>query len=141
VLALTVGQDAHLAAVGRAAHDLEPAVGIGHVQQRAVGHPDRTGVVAVAAGHDVQRTTADIHHGDLMGVQRIGQERTVDRQARTIGCPGHALDVVAGRRDRAGHGHARFAGRASPPGHGRLDDPDLGPASAPRQEGQSQPVG
>ena len=60
VLALAVGEDDAVTAIRGAAHDLEPPVGVGHVDQRPVGQPLRAGVVAALARHDLALAGRDV---------------------------------------------------------------------------------
>ena len=65
VLALALGQDDPIVAIGGQPDDLEPAVGIGHEEERPVGQPARRDIDAPLAGHHARRPRGDVDEGDL----------------------------------------------------------------------------
>ena len=72
VLALAVGEDDAVTAIRGAAHDLEPPVGVRHVDQRPVGQPLRAGVVAALASDDLALAGRDVDDRDREVVRSSG---------------------------------------------------------------------
>ena len=141
VLALALGQDDPIVAVGGQPDDLEPAVGVGHEQQRTVGQPARRDIDAPLAGHDARRAGRDVDEGDLRRLLDVRAAAGHDRDAGAVGRPFEGVDIEAGlgqdgRSRRLGLGRRPAAARDR-----RVDQPDLRPAAAARQERQAMAVG
>ena len=120
VLLLAGRQDRPLAAVGREADDLEPAVGVGHVEQAAVRRaaagppPTRSPPPATHRSAPLETSTRWIRAGIV-----VRRPEGHDRDGAPVGQPHEVLDVDAGRGERraapaaAGRGPAgRGAGPA-----------------------------
>ena len=144
VLALAGRQDAPLAAVGRQADDLEPAVGVGRVEPAAVGHR-RAAPLAHSSPPPATRrsspvsTSIEVDLADASGPgPRIASTAIVRPSADQL----EVLDVDA-RSPISGRGSGGRGSRAGRPrrGHRRIDDPDLRPAAAPRDEREAPAVG
>ena len=65
VFPLASCQDDPVVAIGCQPDDLEPAVRVGHVQQRAVRRPASADVDAAVARDHPERTAGDVDEGDL----------------------------------------------------------------------------
>ncbi len=140
VFALSGRQDDSVVPVGGEADHLEPAAGVGEVQDRAVREPSGTNVVRVGAGHHAPGSSRDLDDRDLGGIEVDGFASAHDRHPGAIVRPLEGIDVDA----RIGQGgrtrRFRLVGGASSTRHGRIDDPDLAPAPPARQEGDPVPV-
>ena len=128
-------------AVGGQPDDLEPAVGVRHEEQRAVGQPAGPDIDAPLAGDDAGRPRRDIDEGDLGRLVDVRSAPGHDRDAGAVGRPLERVDVDAGlgqggRSRRLGLGRRPAAARDR-----RVDQPDLRPAAAARQEGEAMAVG
>ena len=141
VLAFARGQDDPIVAVGGQPDDLEPAVGIGHEQQRSVGKPVGTDIDAPLAGDDPGRAGRDVDEGDLRGLADVRSAEGHDRDPGAVGRPFEGVDVDAGLGQDGRAGRLRLGRRAAAARDGSVDQPDLGPATAARQEGQPVAVG
>ncbi len=141
MLALAVGEDDAVAAVRGAAHELEPPVGVRHVDQRPVGQPLRAGVVAALARDDLALAGRDVDDRDLRGRQVIGRLLGHDRHPAAIRGPRHPFDVDAAGRQGDRLRRARVALGATTPGDGCIDQPDLRPAAPARHEREAPAIG
>ena len=65
VLAFARREHDPVAPIGRQPHDVEPAVGVGHEQDRTVGQPARERVEARLAGDRSLGAGGDVDHDDL----------------------------------------------------------------------------
>ena len=100
VLALTVGQHDTVVPVGRQPDDLEPAIRVGHEEERPVARPSATDVHASFAGDDAHRPVGDVDERDLGGLVDRRAEMSHDREPRPVGRPLEGVDVQSGRGQR-----------------------------------------
>jgi hypothetical protein len=141
VLAVAGGEHDPGVAVGRQADDLEPAVGVRHEQQRSVGQPARPDVDASLAGHDPAGAGRDIDDRDLRGLRGLRPALGHDREARPVGRPLEAVDIDAGLGQDGRLRRLRFDRGPTATRDRRVDQPDLRPAAAARQEREAEAVG
>ena len=136
VLALPGGQDDPIVPVGGQPDDLEPAVRVRHEQQRAIGHPLGTDIATALAGDDLRRAGRDVDQRDLGGLEVL-LALAHDRDPGAVGRPREGVDVDPGFGQDGRSGRTRLVRRPTSTGHGRVDQPDLGPAATSRQEARS----
>ena len=141
VVALAARQHRLRPAVGAEADDLEPAVGVGQVQEAAAGQGPRTGRPLVAASRDPpflaggELDDVQLRQGEIGGSERLRRDRA------PVGRPGEVLDVETGRRDRPRLGRLRVACRTAATRDRRVHDEDLRPAATPRDERDLPAIG
>ena len=141
VLALARRQDDPVVAVGGQPDDLEPAVRVRDVEQRAVGSQRPPTSTLRSPATTRVAPVGDVDEGDLRRLDPARVAMGHDREARAVGRPLEGIDVEAGR----GHGRRprrlRVRGRPAAARDGRVDEPDLGPAARARQEREAVAVG
>ena len=126
--------------VGGQPDDLEPAVGVGHEDEPAIGQPADTALPVGALADRPFLPVGDRHDRDAGGVaDRVGPVRG-DRQPRPVRRPVDLLDVDPRRRHGASRFRARRRAGSPAAGYGRVHDPDLGPATPPGDEREPPPV-
>ncbi len=140
VLALAGRQDAALASVGGQPDGLEPAARVGTVEPSAVGHrPGAAHPLLAAAGDPPFVGRFDVDEVDLAD-RVVGPSLGADGDRSAIGRPAQVIDIDAGRRELARLRRSGIAGRPASPRHGRVDHPELRPAAAARDEGESPAI-
>ena len=128
-------------AVGGQANDLEPAVGIGHVEERAVADPATADVDAPLARHDPGLAGGDVDEGDLRCLRDVRPALGHHRDPAAVGRPLERVDVDAAPGQDGRSRRLRLGRRPATPRDRRIDQPDLGPAAPSRQERQPVAVG
>ena len=141
VFALALGQHDPIVAIGGQPDDLEPAVGIGHEEERPVGQPAGADIDASLAGHDTGRAGRDIDEGDLGRFLDVRSPSGHDRDAGPVGRPLERVDVDAGLGQDGRSRRLRLGRRPAAARDRGVDQPDLRPAAAARQEGEAMAVG
>ena len=141
MLALAARQDGLRPAVRAEAHDLEPTVGIGQVEESAAGHRPRPGRPFLAATGDAALLAArDVDEVDL-GRREVRRPEGLRGDRLAVGRPDEVLDVEAGRGHRPRLRRLGIAGRPAPTWNRSVDEEDLRPAAASRDKGKPPSLG
>ena len=107
---------------------------IGCAHEYASSWRCRRGYGAPGARDDPALPGRDVHERDLRCREVVGRLLAGHGKLRPVGRPREAIDVEAALRERRRDRCARFALGSSAPRHWRIREPDLAPASSPRDE-------
>ena len=136
-----VGQDDPVAPVGRQPDDLEPAVGVGHVQERPVGQPARAPTSRLRlAGDDPLGAGRDVDERDLRRLEVVEAALGRDRDPRPSGDQAKASTSTPAAVRTRGLGGSRLVRGPAAARHRRVDEPDLRPAATAREERETLAV-
>ena len=118
VLAFTRREHDPVTPIGRQPHDVGPAVGVGHEQDRTVGQPARERVETGLAGDRSLGAGCDVDQHDLRGFEVVGAALGRDGNLRSVGRPGQGRDVDACRGEGARLRSSRLIGGPAATRHG-----------------------